>query len=138
MRRLTTALLLALAAAGCGAQTTTDAPEFSGTEEDVAQVVEDLQEAAQDNAQGTAATRVCRQLLARELTAELGDRCPQAIEQAFDDTDTTELVVRDVTVSGDSARARITAGTQDEDSEMVELVREDDAWRISRFAGPVQ
>ena len=132
MRRAVIALVSALLAAGCGAQAE-DAPDLSGPEEQVAEVVEDLQVAADENAP----RRVCTDLLARSLREQLGSRCTAAMEQAFEDADTSQLDVQDVRVTGTTARVRIGTGTDEgEDEELVELAREGDAWRITRFAGP--
>lgn len=129
------ALLSGALIAGCGGAPANDTSEFTGAEAEVAEVIEDLQTATDEDAP----QRVCEDLLARSLTQELGNGCERAIEQAFDDTDTSELAVEDVTVSGTTARARVTVGSADEDvQEMVELTREGNVWRISRFAGPVQ
>jgi hypothetical protein len=130
---LVIALLAGVLLAGCGGAPADDTSDFSGAEKEVAGVIEDLQAAADEDAP----KRVCDDLLAQALTRELGDRCPQAMAQAFDDADTSEIAVQDVRISGATARARITVGTED-DEELLELVREGDVWRIARFAGPVQ
>ena len=131
MRLAVIALTAVVFAAGCGAAES-DAPDLSGPEQQVADVIEDLQSAADEKAP----RRVCTDLLSRELAQQLGDGCIRAMEQAFDDADTSQLGVEDVRVSGSTARVRITTGTGDEDEELVELAREGEAWRITRFAGP--
>jgi hypothetical protein len=130
---LLAAMLSATVAAGCGAGAG-DTAEFEGEEAKVAEVVEDLQAAADEDE----ARRVCTDLLAREVAQQLGDRCTEAIDQAFDEADTSQLAVEDVRISGTTARARVSTGTDDEDEELVELVREGNVWRIARFAGPVE
>jgi hypothetical protein len=133
MRRSLAAVLLTLVAAlaaGCG--TTTDsAADFEGSEQDVANVVEDLQTAAADDEAET----VCRRLLSAALTRQLGGGCTRAIDQAFDDADSFELGADSVRVTGQTARAQIIAGSEEQPRELLEFVREGDSWRISRFAG---
>jgi hypothetical protein len=131
MRRALTVLLAALATAGCGAQQSEPA-ELSGDEQQVADVLADLQTAAEEDAP----RRVCTDLLARDVARRLGAGCTRAVEQAFAGSDTFTVSVEDVRIAGPRARARISTGVEDEE-ELVELVREGDVWRIARFAGPV-
>jgi Putative lumazine-binding len=130
MRRATIALaaVLAAAATGCGgaADSTGD---FSGAEEDVAQVVEDLEKAAGEDEP----RRVCTQLLAQATARQLGAGCSRAVEQAFDRSDTFALSVEDVRVSGTTARARVATGRDEDQTEVLELVRERGEWRIRAF-----
>ena len=130
---LLAALLVALALAACG-QTGGSAGDFEGTEADVAQVVEDLQTAAQEDEPD----RICRNLFARSLVQQLEQRqvsCREAVGRALDDADGLELEVRDVSVSGDRATARVASGTGETAVQStVQLVREGDNWRISQVA----
>ena len=132
MRRLSIALaaVLATAVAGCGTATSSE-QDFEGDEADVAQVVEDLEESATEDAP----RRVCTALLATTVTRELGSGCTQAVERAFDDADSPALSVADVRITGDRARARIKTGRDEDAEEFLELVRESGDWRIARFAG---
>jgi hypothetical protein len=130
MRRLPPAFAVVLTAlaAGCGAAGGS-AGDFQGTEQDVAQVVEDLEQAATEDEP----RRVCTQLLARELVQRLGRNCLRAVETAFDQADTYALSVEDVRVTGNRARARVLTG-RDEDpdaAETLELVREANGWRLA-------
>ena len=122
------ALLFALFLSGCGAANDS-AGDFEGAERDVAQALEDLEEAAQEDEPD----RICKALLARELldtiTAQ-GD-CAQIIQKALDQTDTFALTVESVKVTGERATARVETGLEEETIETVELVREDRAWKIS-------
>jgi hypothetical protein len=120
-------LLLAAVAAGCGAAGSS-AGDFEGAEQEVAQVVEDLEEAATEDEP----RRVCTQLLARELVQRLGRNCLRVVQTAFDQADTYALSVDDVRVTGNRARARVLTG-RDEDpdeAETFELVREANGWRL--------
>jgi hypothetical protein len=121
-------LLLALVLAGCGAANDS-AGDFEGAERDVARAIEDLEEAAQEDEP----ERICRGLLARELFDTITARgdCAQIIQKALDSTDTFALTVESVRVTGDRATARVETGLEEETIEIVELVREDRAWKIS-------
>jgi hypothetical protein len=126
MRRLLPLVLLAALAAGCGT-TSGSSGDFEGTEREVADVVEDLETAATEDEP----RRVCTQLLAQSLTQQLGSRCSQVVERAFDRADTFALTAEDVTVSGNRARARVTVGRDEDQPETVELVRERNGWRLA-------
>src|SRR3712207_440710 len=106
MRRASALLPLLLVLAACG-QTTADSTEdFQGEEQAVAQVVEDLQRAGERND----AEKICRDILARDLSARLqqaGTSCASELERAIEDADDFELVVEDVTVTGATARATV-------------------------------
>jgi hypothetical protein len=117
--------------AGCGAATNS-ADDFSGEEEKVAQVVEDLQDAAQDDAP----RRVCQSLLASEVIQKIpGGDCQKAVAKAFDDADNFDLTVDDVRISGTRATARVKAGRDEDQVETITLVREGTVWKISQLAG---
>ena len=120
------ALLLALALAGCGAANDS-AADFDGAEQDVARAVEDLEEAAQEDDP----RRICEALLAQEVRDELGGDCEKRIQQALDQTDTFALTVESVRVTGDRARARVETGLDEEQIELMELVREDGGWKVA-------
>jgi hypothetical protein len=133
MRRLPPVLLgllaaLAVLAAGCGAAGSS-AGDFEGAEEEVAQVVEDVEQAATEDEP----RRVCTQLLARPLAQRLGRNCLRVVQSAFDQADTYALKVDDVRVTDNRARARVLTG-RDEDpdeAETLELVREANGWRLA-------
>ena len=129
MRRLVVLALLLLLA-GCGASNDS-AGDFSGAEQDVARAIEDLEEAAQEDEP----RRICDALLARDLRAKLGSDCEGRIQKALDQTDTFALTVESVRVSGTTARARVETGVDEEQIEVVELVREGDAWKLSGLPG---
>jgi polyhydroxyalkanoate synthesis regulator phasin len=129
MRRTALALILAATAtAGCTSSGNAD-PSFDGEQEAVANVVDDLVEAATDED----GRRVCREILAAPLRDKLGNGCQNAMEQAFEDADVTQLSVDSVRVSGDTARAQVDAGRDEEKAERrtFEFVREGRDWRIS-------
>jgi hypothetical protein len=123
-------LVLAALAAGCGASTSS-AGDFEGEERRVADVVEKLQSAGET---GDAA-EICNEVLARQLRDEMqaaGANCEQELEKAIKDADDFELEVEDVTISGDSATAKVRG--QDQGEERVrdfEFVREGNGWRAT-------
>jgi len=124
------ALMAALLAAGCGASNDS-AGDFSGAEQDVARTVEDLEEAAQEDEP----RRICDALLAKELLTKIGSDCEGKIQKALDQTDTFALTVESVRVSGTTARARVETGVDEEQIEVIELVREGEAWKIAGLPG---
>ena len=132
-RLVALALLLVLAFAACGG-TNDSAQDFEGAQQDVAQTIEDLEEAGQEDEP----RRICQALLAREVVENIeasGTDCTEAVEKALDQTDTFSLTVESIRVSGDTARAQVETGVDQEQVETIELVREDDAWKISKLPG---
>jgi hypothetical protein len=123
-------LLLAALAAGCGASGSS-AGEFEGEERRVADVVEKLQSAGET---GDAA-EICNEVLASELREEMqaaGANCEQELDKAIQDADDFELEVEDVTITGDTATAKVRG--HDGGEERVrdfEFVREDGGWRAT-------
>jgi predicted small secreted protein len=131
MRRLVPlAMLLAALVAGCGT-TGGSSGDFEGAEQDVADAIEDLETAASEEEP----RRVCTQLLAQSLARQLGADCSRAVEQAFDRADTFALSAEDVTVTGTTARARVSIGSDDDQTQVVGLVRERNGWRIATLPG---
>ena len=120
-RQIVLALLVAaLAVAGCGGSADSDTG-FEGAERDVARVIEDLEEAGQEDEP----RRICEALLARALVQRIEDsgaECVEAIDKALGQTDSFALTVESVRVSGTTARARVETGTDEEQLELVELV----------------
>jgi hypothetical protein len=123
-------LVLAALAAGCGASASS-AGDFEGEERRVADVVEQLQSAGET---GDAA-EICSDVLAAELREEMqaaGANCEQELDKAIQDADDFELEVEDVTITGDTATAKVRG--QEGDEERVrdfEFVREDGGWRAT-------
>jgi hypothetical protein len=133
MRRLHTFLTPALAAlvlAGCGGQASSSADEFQGAERDVAEVVDDLASAARSGDGEEICTRIVSSELAEELAA--GGDCQDEAAAAVGDADEFDLEVRDVTVSGSTARAQV---RQIDDGRMAtfELERAGRGWRVTSF-----
>jgi hypothetical protein len=132
MSRALFAVLLALAAiaSGCGGSASS-AGDFEGEEKRVADVVEQLQSAGET---GDAA-EICNEVLAKQLRdqiQEAGANCEQELEKAIKDADDFELEVEDVTITGNSATAKVKG--RDGGEERVrdfEFVREGSDWRAT-------
>ena len=123
-------LVLAALAAGCGASASSEG-DFEGEEKRVADVVEKLQSAGET---GDAA-EICSDVLASELREEMeaaGVNCEQEIDKAIQDADDFDLEVEDVTVTGNTATARVRGREGDEETvRTFEFVREDGGWRAT-------
>jgi len=128
--RLAVPLVLAALAAGCGASTSS-AGDFEGEERRVADLVEKLQSAGET---GDAA-EICDEVLSQELRdqiQEAGASCEQELDKAIKDADDFELEVEDVTISGDSATAKVRGRDQGEERVRdFEFVREGNGWRAT-------
>jgi hypothetical protein len=123
--------LLAFVISGCGSSAPRDSTkEFSGEKAKVASPVEALETAARDRKPQI----VCSQPLSDRLLAELkeqGTNCRTAVKEAFDDADSLELTVDEITISGDKATAKITSGTgSDKKTDTLELARDGAIWKI--------
>jgi len=132
MRRSLLALPRALAAlaAGCGASDSTSAG-FEGQEKAVADQVEKLQSAgaARD------AKPLCDEVLAtslRNAIANAGSSCEVELDKAIRDADDFNLDVEDVTVTGDTAVAKVKTGSGDDaETRDFEFEKEGDSWRAT-------
>jgi hypothetical protein len=130
-------LVLAASLAGCTASrsNTDSSSDFKGANALVASTIEDLESAASKGDEG----EICGQLLAARLVDRLSARgkdCGTVVQDALDDTDTSNLTVESVRITGDSAVARVKAETGDRDRiETVGLVRERNRWKIARLPG---
>jgi hypothetical protein len=123
-------LVLAALAAGCGASASS-AGDFEGEEKRVAELVEKLQSAGET---GDAA-EICDEVLAKELRdqiQEAGASCEQELDKAIKDADDFELDVEDVTISGNSATAKVRGRDQGEDRVRdFEFVKAGRDWRAT-------
>lgn len=127
-------LLAVLALAGCGAETQTSTLDtFQGAEREVAQKVEDLEDAGQ----GRDPEEICGSILAASVVDELeeaGTDCAQEMEKAIEDADDFDLEVRDVTITGTTATAEVQRG-EDGPTETMRFTREDGQWRATSLSG---
>ena len=131
MRRTLIAALIALPVAGCGGTSGDGAKDFQGESKAVAQTIQDLEQAGSRRD----GTKICRDLLASALTRQLieaGSDCRRTVEDSLKDADAYDLEVRDVKVSGTTARAQVRAEAGDRKQDAtVALVKERGRWRIS-------
>ena len=132
MRRLSRAVpvVLAVLAAGCGASTSSST-EFAGEEKAVADQVEKIQSAGE----ARDAKALCDDVLAtqlREAIAEAGSSCEVELDKAIRDADDYDLTVEDVTITGDTAVAKVKAGSGDDaPTRDFEFERDGRTWRAT-------
>jgi hypothetical protein len=129
-------LLLAAAAivAGCGGQQASSAEDFEGAEREVVQTIERLGEAGDEGR----TREICGQLLATTVVERLRESdqdCERVVARALDQADTYDLEVTDVRVEGERARARVQAGDDEDNVDVLELVRQDGRWRVASLGG---
>jgi hypothetical protein len=131
------ALVAALLVAGCTGQSSNndDTSKFKGEQRLVANTVEDFESAASKGDQD----KICRDLLAKALVqqyAQRGGTCEKAVDGALKDTDSFDLTVEKVTISGDQATANVKADRGKKDiNQALTLVKQGAGWRISAFQG---
>jgi hypothetical protein len=123
-------LILAALATGC-AGNGSSAGKFQGEERKVADKVEKLQSAGQS---GDAKT-ICDDVLAKRLRERIqaaGSDCERELDKAIKDADDFELDVEDVTVTGDTATAKVKgrAGGGERVRD-IRFVREGTDWRAT-------
>ena len=133
-RRFFCAVTLSAAAiaVGCGGDddVNSNAENYSGTEAEVAQVVDDLANAGRDGD----GTEICEEIftpnLARNIEREAGQSCASELQDNLEQ-DEYELEIDSLEVDGDTA----TVGTTDqEDRTAVLRMRQiDAAWRVVSF-----
>jgi 2',3'-cyclic-nucleotide 2'-phosphodiesterase (5'-nucleotidase family) len=129
---------VAAAASGCGAAASTggnSADDFTGQRKAVAQLVDDLQDAAsrRDGA------KICNELLAANLIAGFkarGEVCKDVVTDTLTDADIYAMTVDAVTVTGVKATAVVLSdsGTGDDQRNIFAFVKgKNGAWKISSF-----
>ena len=129
MRRSVVLIMTSLALAGCTTASSNSSKKFSGAEADVAKVVDDMQTAGRRHD----GTKACTELLARSLVQQLssgGTSCKDEMTKAMEDADDYSIDVRGVTVSGDTATAKVQRGS-DGPTATWKLVREANRWKLS-------
>jgi outer membrane PBP1 activator LpoA protein len=129
-------LLAAVLVAGCTTQSSNDdsTSKFRGDQRLVANTVEDFESAASKGDQD----KVCRDLLAKALVAQYAQRggtCEKAVDAALKDTDSFDLTVERIAISGQEATATVKADRGKNDiNQSLTLVKQGAGWRISAFA----
>jgi hypothetical protein len=133
MRRsnaLLTVPLLALALAGCATtQQSSNSKSFKGEEKKVADVIGDLRTAGQRRD----AQKICSDVLSTKLVDQLksgGTTCVDEMDKAINDADQYDLTVKDVTVTGDTATAKVQNG-DDGPTATLEFAKERAGWRAT-------
>jgi hypothetical protein len=128
---VTVACALLISACGTNASS---AEKFAGEEKAVAQVVEDISSAGRS---GDAA-RICSDLLAAALVERMkagSASCASELDKSLDDADDFNLEVEDVTVSGDTATARVTGNDGDSDRTVTfRFVKEEGRWKAEAIS----
>jgi hypothetical protein len=125
-------LVVALGLSSCtGAAPRDSAQDFKGAERAVAKTVEDLEDAARNRDDD----RACTKLLSDSLLAAAKDEgivCKTAVDDAFHDASSLDLTVEDVSISGDTATAKVTSGSgDDEKTDTLVLEKAGAGWKIS-------
>ena len=121
-----------LALAGCTATPSSSAGDFKGAEKDVAQVVDDMQKAGRNGKPDT----LCDDI----FTAELANRfkagsatCVDEVEKAMRDVNDYDIKVTDVTITGDTATAKVEQG-REKRTGTIGFERVGSAWRASSLS----
>ena len=121
--------IAALALAGCGGQGEDSAGDFRGAEQQVAEAIEELQDAGRRGDP----ERICGELVTPDLARAIaagGASCEDEAQTAMRDVSAFELEVDDVTISGATATAQV-RGAEDDQRATFELARDGEGWRVS-------
>jgi hypothetical protein len=122
--------LLALVVTGCGATKQDSTKQFKGEEQKVASVVEQIEKAARDNKPDIVCTKLFTKARLDALT-KMGTNCKTGVKDSFKDADSFDLTVDDVTISGNTAIAKVTSGTgSKKKSDSLTLKREGTVWKV--------
>ena len=131
------AALATMALTGCTQSSSSNdsSGKFRGDQRLVANAIEDLQSAASNGDQG----KVCNDLLARSLRARLSrgpGGCLGTVDAALKDTDTFDLTVQSVRITGGRATARVQEDTGKRTRTVtLGLVKEGPGWKIAQLGG---
>ena len=125
IRTLLPAVLATLALGGCTATNpNASAGDFTGAEKDVAQVIDDLKVSRDP---GEVCSRMFSDELAKSLAAG-GRDCVDEVDAMLRDVAASDLDVKDVTISGTTARAEV---SQDGKTATFELARGKGGWQLT-------
>jgi hypothetical protein len=133
MKRVLLVAVLLLALAGCGEEPSST-QDFQGQEREVAQKVEDLQEAGESGSPDD----ICADILARQVVDQLeaaGTNCADEMDKAIKDADDFDLEVLSVSVNGNQATAEVRRG-DDGRTATFEFTREGGQWRATSLGDP--
>lgn len=134
----TAVILPALTLAACSGQSADSAGDFEGAQKPVAELLEDVEDAARDDD----AKRLCT-LLAPDLARQIGRgdarACVKRVDDALEDSDSGDIKVERVRIAGDQARAEIEQKRSGDDERVtVTLVRDGRVWRLRDLAGAIR
>jgi hypothetical protein len=123
-----------LALTACGQTDKDSSGDFQGAEKQVAQTVEDLQDASRKKDEG----KICADILAPALVAKIkaasNGTCEKVLKDAIGDVDSFELQVKKVTIDGANATATVTSDTGSKDREdTLKLVKVGNDWKIAEL-----
>jgi hypothetical protein len=121
-----------IALAGCTATPPSSAKNFKGAEKDVAQVVDDMQKAGRTGKPD----KLCNDI----FTADLANRfkagnatCVDEVEKAMRDVNDYDIKVTDITVTGNSATAKVEQG-KEKRTGTLGFQRIGNGWRVSSIS----
>ena len=134
--RLAAAVLAALVAvvlAGC-AQTSTPGKSFQGAEKAVADQVAALKTAGERRKPADVCDKIVTSQLKSRIAAP-GSDCASEMKKAIEDADGFDLSVTDVTITGNTATARVKSTTGDGKDvfRTFKFAKQGADWRISDF-----
>jgi hypothetical protein len=133
--RFAVPLLLVLALAGCSTQgQTSSVDNFTNADQrDVAQQVENLEDAGKRNKPDD----ICSDILSKSLVSELdsaGTDCATEMKKAIEDANDFDLEATKVTINGSNATVEVKRG-KDGPTETMEFARENGQWRATSLSG---
>lgn len=135
MRRvhaLITVAAAGLAFAGCTATPPSSAGDFKGAEKDVAQVVDDMQKAGRTGKPD----KLCNDIFTADLANKFkagSATCVDEVEKAMRDVNDYDIKVTDVTVTGDTATAKVEQG-KEKRTGTLGFQKIGNAWRVSSIS----
>jgi hypothetical protein len=128
-----------LAPGGCGSSSSNSSDKFKGREKQVAQAIDDLGDAARKRD----SRKICDSLLTPEVRDQLaalakvshrGTDCADQLEDSLQDATTLDLKVESVSISGNTATARVKSDVRRGKDPVDTLELQDQrGWRISKL-----
>lgn len=135
----TSGAIVAAGITGCAQQAGTENKTFDGEANRVANVIRDLDDAyADEQNDDDGAATACRTLLSKRLVDAFGGAsgCAKNAAVALDNADTTEMDVREVTIQGPKATAKVRLRLNDDEERIdtLTLVQEGRSWKFDGSA----
>ena len=132
-RAVLCAVALAAVLAGCGTASSSSSPKFTAAEQAVADKVGDLSSAGRQNKPADICDDVLASALKERVTAT-GSTCNAEMKKAIEDADGFDMDVKDVTITGSEATARVTSSSGSSNvTRTLRLAREGSGWRVTSF-----